>query len=258
MHTMQASARPATRAWLAVVALAASPLLASAGDLSATYRGKPVPFGQGQAHTVVRTDDAGKVAAISIVLSEQALAGLPAAKMAPAYLLRMPAKGPRTVVDHVVINWEAAGHPPPKIYDVPHFDFHFYMVKRAETMKVRFNSDAESADPGQQPPAELLPAGYILPPGTAVPKMGVHAINTKAPEFQQQPFTATLIYGYYNKRQTFIEPMVALSFLQSKPAFSAPMERPASYSKAGSYPSSYSVSYHPDSKSYEIALNGFQ
>ena len=67
--------------------------------------------------------------------------------------------GIRPVVDHVVINWEAVGHPPPKVYDVPHFDFHFYLVKRAETMKVRFNSDAESADPRQQPPAELLPAG---------------------------------------------------------------------------------------------------
>ena len=252
MKSMQASSG------LAVVALAAIPLLAGASDLSAAYRGKPVPFGQGQAYTEVRTDANGKAVAVGIVFSEQALAGLPAATMAPAYLLRMPAKGPRTVVDHVVINWEAAGHPPPKVYDVPHFDFHFYMVKRAETMKVRFSSDAESADPSQQPPAELLPAGYILPPGTAVPKMGVHAINTKAPEFQQQPFTATLIYGYYDKRQTFIEPMVALSFLQSKPTFSAPMERPASYSKAGSYPSSYSVSYRPDSKTYEIALSGFQ
>lgn len=258
MKTLQASARPAARAWLAVVVMAACPLLARAGDLSATYRGKPVPFGQGQAHTEVRTDAAGKAVAVSIVFSEQALAGLPGAAMAPAYVLRMPAKGPRTVVDHVVINWEAAGHPPPKVYDVPHFDFHFYLVKRAETMKVRFNSDAESADPSQQPPAELLPAGYILPPGTAVPKMGVHAINTQAAEFQQQPFTATLIYGYHNKKQTFIEPMVSLAFLQSKPVFSAPLARPARYSKAGSYPSSYRVSYHPDSKSYEVTLTEFQ
>ncbi|MDC7706909.1 DUF5602 domain-containing protein [Vogesella indigofera] len=258
MKTLQASARPAARAWLAVVVMAASPLLVSAGDLSATYRGKPVPFGQGRAHTEVRTDAAGKAVAVSIVFSEQALAGLPGAAMAPAYVLRMPAKGPRTVVDHVVINWEAAGHPPPKVYDVPHFDFHFYLAKRAETLKINFKNENESADPGQQPPAELLPAGYILPPGTAVPKMGVHAINTQAAEFQQQPFTATLIYGYYNQKQTFIEPMVALSFLQSKPAFSAPLARPARYSKAGSYPGGYRVSYHPDSKSYEVALTEFQ
>lgn len=258
MKTLQASARPAPLVWLAVVALAASPLLASAGDLSATYRGKPVPFGQGRAHTEVRTDAAGKAVAVGIVFSEQALAGLPAATMAPAYLLRMPATGPRTVVDHVVINWEAAGHPPPKVYDVPHFDFHFYLVKRAETKRVRFGSDAESGEASQQPPAELLPAGYVVPPGTAVPMMGVHAINTQAAEFQQQPFTATLIYGYYNKVQTFIEPMVSLSFLLSKPAFSAPVPRPASYSKAGSYPAGYSVNYRPASKDYEVMLEALQ
>ena len=39
--------------------------------------------------------------------------------------------------------------------------------------------------------------------------MGVHAVNPSAPEFHNQPFTATFLYGYYNKQQTFIEPMAA-------------------------------------------------
>ena len=257
MKTKQSSAVATPWRWSAAVVMAAMPLIAGAA-MPASYHGKPVRIGQGLAHTVVHTDDSGKVATISIMLDEKVLAGLPDRKLAMSHLLRMPAKGPRSVVNYVMINWEAHGHPPPGVYDVPHFDFHFYMEKRADTMKINFKSDAESADPSQQPAAELLPAGYILPPGTAVPKMGVHAINTKAPEFNKQPFTATMIYGYYNKQQTFIEPMVALSFLQSKPSFSAPIERPASYSKAGSYPSSYSVTYHPDSKSYEIALTGFR
>ena len=88
--------------------------------------------------------------------------------------------------------------------------------------------------------------------------MGVHAINPQAAEFQQPPFTATLIYGYHNKKQTFIEPMVSLAFLQSKPVFSAPVARPARYSKSGRYPAGYRVSYRPDSKSYEVALTELQ
>ena len=32
-----------------------------------------------------------------------------------------------------------------------------------------------------------MPAGYIVPPGTAVSQMGVHAVNPSAPEFHNQP-----------------------------------------------------------------------
>lgn len=229
---------------------------------SATYEGKPVALGKGSARTVVRTDASGKPTSIGVVLSEAALEGLPTAPPGTQpnfpYELPMPERGPRTVVDHVVVNWEVAGHPPPKVYDVPHFDFHFYLVGRAEREKVHFQHGDESGQPGQQPPAELLPAGYIVPPGTAVPQMGVHAVHPGAPEFNGQPFTATFIYGYHDKRQTFLEPMVTLAYLKSKPAFSAPVPRPASYLKAGVYPSSYRVRYDPAGRNYEVSLEGLR
>ncbi|MGE5336864.1 MAG: hypothetical protein ACM3PU_03490, partial [Gemmatimonadota bacterium] len=159
-----------------------------------------------------------------------------------------------TVVDHVVVNWESVGHPPPKVYDVPHFDFHFYTVSRAAQMKVAYKDENESGTPGQQPPAELLPAGYIVPPGTAVPQMGVHAVDPSSPEFQGKPFTATFIYGFNNKQQTFIEPMVTLAYLESKPSFSAPVKRPATYTRQGAYPSTYSVKYDAARNVYEVSL----
>jgi len=162
------------------------------------------------------------------------------------------------VFDHVVINWESAGHPPPKVYDVPHFDFHFYLVSTKEQMHTTYKSEAESGDPAQKPAGELMPAGYILPPGTAVPQMGVHAVNPASGEFQGQPFTATFIYGFHNKRQAFLEPMVSLAFLQSKAPFSAPVTRPASYNKMGKYPSTYSVKYDESSKSYAVTLEDLQ
>jgi hypothetical protein len=240
----------------AAVAVAAGP--ASGQDKATTYAGKAVRIGNGSAHTVVRTDAAGTPVAIGVVFTASALEGLPkAAKGANpnfAYVLGMPGKGPKTIVDHVVVNWESAGHPPPKVYDVPHFDFHFYQVSRAQRSKVKFSSESESADPRQQPPAELLPPGYVVPPGTAVSGMGVHAIDPGWPEFHGQPFTATFIYGYYNKQLTFIEPMASLAFLQSKPKFSAALARPANYSKAGAYPSTYGIKYDEPSKSYEVTL----
>jgi hypothetical protein len=245
-----------TAAMAATMAVAAGS--ASGEDAAATYEGKAVRIGKGAAHTFVRTDAGGRPTAIGVVLTAGALDGLPkAAKGADPdfpYVLAMPGKGPKTVVDHVVVNWESVGHPPSKVYDVPHFDFHFYLVSQAARTKVRFKSDRESGDPRQQPPAALLPAGYVVPPGTAVSRMGVHAIDPASPEFHGQPFTATFIYGYYNKQLTFIEPMASLAFLQSKPTFSAALARPASYSKAGAYPSSYGIRYDEASGSYEVTL----
>ncbi|MGE5089615.1 MAG: DUF5602 domain-containing protein [Candidatus Levyibacteriota bacterium] len=224
----------------------------------ATYEGKAVRIGHGAAHTVVRTDAGGKATSIGVVFTPGMLEGLPtAAKGADPdfpYFLPMPAKGPKTVVEHVVVNWESTGHPPAHVYDAPHFDFHFYLVNRAEVAKVSFKDENESGSPAQQPPAELMPVGYILPPGTAVPQMGVHAIDPASPEFHGKPFTATFIYGFYDKRQTFVEPMASLAFLLSEPSFSAPVARPAAYTKPGAYPSAYSVKYDAAHKVYEVAL----
>jgi Hypothetical protein TTHB210 len=237
-----------------VLAVGATP----AQSKPATYAGKAVRIGHGTAHTVVRADAKGNPTSISVAFSPGMLDGLPkAAKGADPnfpYLLPMPTKGPKTVFDHVVVNWESAGHPPPHVYDVPHFDFHFYLVSHAAQMKVAFKNEKDSGDPSQQPPADLVPAGYIVPPGTAHSQMGVHAVNPSAPEFHNQPFTATFIYGYYDKQQTFVEPMASLTFLKSKPSFSAPVTRPGSYSKPGTYPSAYSVKYDAIHKVYEVGL----
>lgn len=246
----------------ALATLAALGGTAQAENRAVTYQGKAVRMGQGSAHTVVHTDAGGKPQAIGIVFTPGALEGLPAAGHAGhgdvPYVLPMPVKGPRTVVDHAVINWEPGGHPPPQVYDVPHFDFHFYMMGRAEREAIRFNSENESGEPGQQPPQDLLAQGYIVPPGTAVPEMGVHAVNPASAEFQGQPFKATFIYGYHNQQLTFLEPMASLEFLKSKPRFSAPVPRPARYSKPGAYPSSYTIHYDAARKTYEVGLRDLQ
>lgn len=224
----------------------------------ATYQGTPVRIGHGTARTVVRADAHGHLTSIGVVFTPGMLEGLPkAAKGADPdfpYVLAMPTTGPRTVVDHVVINWESEGHPPPHVYDVPHFDFHFYMVSRAAQRSVKFKSEADSGSPAQQPPAALMPAGYIMPPGTAVPDMGAHAVNPAGEEFHGKPFTATFIYGYYNKQLTFVEPMASLIYLKSKPLFSAPVARPMSYSKPGAYPAAYSIKYDAMHKTYAVML----
>jgi hypothetical protein len=229
---------------------------------AATYEGAVVSIGHGAAHTIVRTDVNGKLAAIGVEFAPAILESLPQA-MAGAppdvpFFLPMPTRGPRTIVDHVVIDWEPAGHPPPHVYDVPHFDFHFYLVSKADQEKVSFKSEQESGDPAQQPPLDLLPAGYVVPPGTAMSRMGVHAIDSSAAELHGQPFTASFIYGYYDRQQTFLEVMASVMFLESKPSFSAPVKRPRSYTRPGAYPSAYSVRYDASRDVYDVMLTGLE
>lgn len=262
---MQSKNNSRAAARIACLALAASSLAGPAvlaQEQATIHEGEPVRLGNGVARTFVRAAPDGRASAIGISFTEDALEGLPSPAKGAApnfpYVLPMPQTGPRTVVDHVVVNWESLGHPPAKVYDVPHFDFHFYLVNRTFRQKVKFKSDQESASPRQQPAAGMLPAGYIVPPGTAVSGMGVHAINPASPEFKGQPFTSTFIYGYHNRQQFFLEPMASLSYLKSRPAFSAPVPRPEHYLKAGAYPSSYSVRYDEAARRYEVSLEGLQ
>lgn len=258
---MRPKQRLVFRSWLGCAALTAIMAVSGAAGVqasAATYEGQAVLIGQGTARTIVRTDDQGRLASIGVVMTPGALQGLPETGANGAhdvpYVLPMPADGPRTVIDHAVINWEPHGHAPPGVFDVPHFDFHFYVISEAEQRRVRFETDQDSARPEQQPSAELLPAGYIVPPGTAVPQMGVHALDPSWPEFHGQPFTASFIYGYYDRRLIFVEPMASLAFLESKPSFSAPVVRPAAYSVPGLYPSAYAVKYDTAREVYEITL----
>lgn len=227
-----------------------------------TYTGAAVAIGQGEAYTVVQVGANGQPSAIGVQFSAALLDGLPqaAAGESPmfSYRLLMPTEGPRTVIDHVQLDWESLGHPPAQVYDVPHFDFHFYLISASEQDAVHFHSEHDSGLPQQQPPQPLLPPGYMVPPGTAVPKMGVHAIDPGSSEFQGQPFTATFIYGYYNQRQIFIEPMVSLAYLRTKPLYSAVVPRPVNYSVPGLYPTSYSVRYDPAHNRYAVMLEALR
>lgn len=58
--------------------------------------------------------------------------------------------------------------------------------------------------------------------------MGSHWVYEKTPELHGQPFTHTFIYGTYDGKVIFIEPMVAKSFLEQKPSVKAPIPQPSS------------------------------
>jgi len=245
------------------VFLAAALLVAAGGSAqAATYKGAPVDIGNGTARVVVQTDKSGKPASVAVEMTEGALKGLPTTMNKKTkegswdYLLAMPKDGPKTGYTHVVIDWNPHGHPPPHIYSVPHFDFHFYGISSPAREKVSFTGPKDPAAVVSN--AALVAPDYKVIPDTVVDKMGVHAIDTKAPEFNGKPFTATFIYGYHNGQLIFVEPMVTLAFLNTKPNMTEPVKTPAQYSLPGHYPSRYSVRYDEQKKVYVIGLDGLK
>lgn len=84
--------------------------------------------------------------------------------------------------------------------------------------------------------------------------MGWHWVDSASPEFHGQPFTSTFVYGYYNGKMNFLEPMADLSFLEDHPHFSATVKEPEKVTTAGWYPAQYKVRFNSAADSYEVLL----
>ncbi|MEP6495442.1 MAG: hypothetical protein ABJF01_22335 [bacterium] len=61
--------------------------------------------------------------------------------------------------DHVVLDWNPAGHEPEHVYTLPHFDFHFYSVSEAEQMKIMPDAPNFAAGAALLPDAQFAPVG---------------------------------------------------------------------------------------------------
>lgn len=213
--------------------------------------GESKTLGKGTVRTFVMMNDQGHPVSIGITLTSKALKGLPTEAEPPETLLALPIKAQTPPFRYVVINWNPKGHAP-KMYEVPHFDVHFYLMPNEEREKITADQQAQFA---KAPPAAELPTDYMQAPG-GVPKMGAHWVDKTGPEFQGKPFTATFIYGTYDGKVTFYEPMVSMALLERRSDFSAPIKQPAAFATKGFYPIRYRVTYDKKHAEYTIALEG--
>jgi hypothetical protein len=228
-------------------------LIAAMAQASAkTYDGPAVTMGNGTAWTFVQADAHDKPVAFGFEFTAGALTTLPARpnpqdrSLDWPYYLYFPAAGPATGFDHVNVDWHPLGHAPQGIYTVPHFDFHVYTIPVSAQLAIHYaNAESSNMTGVTMPAKDLMPAGYIVPPGTQVDEMGLHAIPATAPELHGGRFTCTMIYGYdTNASLVFLEPMITISYLLSHPNATNVISQPVAYSSPGYYPASYSVTYH--------------
>ena len=254
--------------------------------------GVPQKVGNGRARTYVVIDqkNGGRPLEVGVALDEAALEGLPAPMQMPpgggdphehldshVYDLAMPARNP-TLYEFVELDWNPGGHEPPGIYDIPHFDFHFYTVSKAVRDAIdpaQLGEAAYLAKSGNLPP-ESERAPYFVPlaapgaPLVAVPRMGVHWSDVRSPELQgvlgnpagYRPFTTTFIHGSWDGAFIFDEPMVTRDFILGRKAATTAASRdsvmqlpqPAAVRESGWYPSAYRVTWDAQAKEYRIAL----
>jgi hypothetical protein len=270
------------------------------------YSGPPVSLGNGTLQTYVLVNGAGKTLEVGTRFSADALSGLPTAPSDGTWDVRnadgetvYPCCGhenflelPEEVEDmipfrYVIVNWNPEGHVPPGVYDVPHFDFHFYTFPNEERLSIEapLVDDACIVEGPEGPslvpltcedyaeavmplPADQQPPGYTNV-GAVEPGMGNHLLDLTSPEWTGEPFTHTWIFGSYSGRLTFWEPMITVEFLESLQVGSGggqqgpkqvltSISTPEAAPQAGWYPTRYVIRYLPSVDEYTVALTSFQ
>ena len=207
-------------------------------------KGPETAFENGIAWTTVELNADGTPSSASIIINEAAMKSLATTtdsnmqmNMASIPFNDSATKLPFT---HALLMWNPHGHEPAPIYTLPHFDFHFYFQSEAERMAIPpFETDSSKFI--IYPAPEFFPGNYIPTPG-GVPQMGTHWADTTAPEFNGKTFTKTFIYGSYNGKITFLEPMITKAFIDSTNAFESSFPQPAKFPSAGYYPTKYKMS----------------
>jgi len=209
----------------------------------------------GKVWTSVRTTKEGTPNEVAIVIDDAALNSVPVGQptdhtghanninIAFAQEGKIPFK-------FASVNWNSSGHEPANVYTAPHFDFHFYMTSESEVMgyvdPVKIDQNLPAAD--YLPPAHIAPA-----PG--VPKMGKHWLDATSPELSGGTFTQTFIYGSYDSKVVFYEPMITQLFLKSTTEFDRAIPQPAKFKVEGYYPTRMKVK--KKNGTTEIILDSF-
>jgi hypothetical protein len=263
-HGHHAPARTAPAAATPAAATAPAPAgerVASTPLPAGVVYGAPVPFGNGTARTLVAVDLDGTPMTFGVSLSPTALDGLPTEMPADdtgwLYRLPLPAGLALPPFDHVGLYWNPHGHEPHGVYDVSHFDVHFFLSTPEDLDRITaMDRDLERVY--RLPPASVIPAGYLLPPNTQHRRMGVHWVDTGSAELKGEPFTATFIIGSYDQQINFLEPMITRAFLASRPDLNRPVPQPAAYGREGWYPTTWSVRWDEPRGEYLVLLDGLR
>lgn len=229
-------------------------------------KGPSVAFGSAKAVSWLKSDAKGNPVEMGISFPKSALKGLPPGnpeiKVANfdthLFPLTLPKSSAPSAFTHAIMDWNPRGHDPEGVYTVPHLDFHFYTLTEKERKAITAQGD-DLARCKKAPEAKFMPTGYMQAPNTEVPQMGSHWVDTGTPELHGKPFTYTMIYGSYNGKVAFIEPMISREFIEAGIEVNAPIAQPKAYQKKGKYyPTKFRLHHDGKSGEVQVILAGFK
>lgn len=235
------------------------------GDESGMVYGDSGTMGDCEVQTWAELDDAGTVIRVGFSAGGTGIDGLTGEDH---LTLAFPdAAQSQTFFDHLGFDFQDHGHGPPP-YLFPHFDFHYYGVDVASVLSVDCVDEPlpeglEAGVPAMGletvPDWNMIPSTALDPEGSCVPAMGVHALDVRSPELQEEPemFTRTFILGYHNAELTFIEPMVTQAHLADRSEWTWDVPRPGTLGQSVLWPGTFEASYDADSDTYSLEFYDF-
>lgn len=156
----------------------------------------------------------------------------------------------------VTIFWEAHGHPPGP-YEIPHFDYHFYVIPGAEVAAIDCADDTKPDAPPTGyalPDVDIPDVGHLI--GLCVPEMGMHALLQSEME-SEEPFKGTMVIGYYGGKPIFFEPMIPQSRLMVLESFSLDMPAVDGTGPGVLLPTRFEAVYDEAASAYDFVFSGF-
>ncbi|GLZ36293.1 hypothetical protein Lesp02_84800 [Lentzea sp. NBRC 105346] len=244
---------------LAAVAVAAcAPSRASTnanGEM--TVLGETAALGLGIATPYVIVDKKGDPVEIGVRLTEKALDGLPQGDAPSMYVLEFPEEAAKTPVKNLMLNWYPKGRKPAELFGEPQLAFHFYTIDHNEAMGI--NPKAEPAKASRLLDPKYVAKDFIAEPGDpvekTVPSMGLHWLDSTREFGPGKPeFSEVFVYGSFDAKMIFLEPLATRKYLLTKPQLTADVKQPESVQKDGFYPTKYSIRWDDKLQSYVISL----
>ena len=213
-----------------------------------TFYGPAVPVGNGVAQAWISEDADGMPTAVGLKLNEKALENLPSEM--ENWVLYLPKQGATDFYTHILLDWNPGGHEPPGLYDLPHFDIHFYTIPEEERLLI---GPAGAPEFDIAPAPQYIPDNHMQIPG-GIPQMGAHWVDLDSPEFNGEVFSTTFIWGSWDGSFIFWEPMITLDYLLLQQDETIEIPQPSAYERDGWYAGDYRVSYSTRPNEYNIAL----
>ena len=209
------------------------------------HQGASAAIGQGQVRVWEKEAPDGSLLSVGVTFTEDALVDLPGEMtMLDLPLPQSVATSPFTKIG---FDWNPHGHEP-VLYELPHFDIHFYVVSDQELAAVQPGPDTTPVDP------QYVPADYMSTVD-AVPFMGTHWVDTTSAEFHGSAFDETFIYGYYDGELYFLEPMITKAYFEAEPDEVVDIKQPAAYQMSGkAFPMQYRIAYDAEAGEYTVEL----